>query len=72
LSGLPIGAPSANLFGHVSPTEPIHVFNDFYDQEIAIIDGERCEYGLESTVVKLTENKLSILRQGSFIFEKLK
>lgn len=32
LSGLPIGAPSANLFGHVSPTEPIHVFNDFYDQ----------------------------------------
>jgi L-threonylcarbamoyladenylate synthase len=46
LSKLPIGAPSANLFGHVSPTEPIHVFNDFYDQEVAIIDGERCEYGL--------------------------
>lgn len=39
LSGLPIGAPSANLFGHVSPTEPVHVFNDFYDQEVAVIDG---------------------------------
>jgi L-threonylcarbamoyladenylate synthase len=72
LSGLPIGAPSANLFGHVSPTEPIHVFNDFYDQDVAIIDGERCEYGLESTVVKMTEQKLSVLRQGSFTTEKLK
>lgn len=29
-SGVPIGAPSANLFSHVSPTEPVHVFNDFY------------------------------------------
>lgn len=72
LSGLPIGAPSANLFGHVSPTEPIHVFNDFYDQQVAIIDGERCEYGLESTVVKLAEGGLLILRQGSFTLEKLR
>lgn len=72
LSGLPIGAPSANLFGHVSPTEPIHVFNDFYDQEVAVIDGERCEYGLESTVVKLEEGRLTVLRQGSFTVEKLR
>lgn len=35
----PIGAPSANLFSHVSPTSSVHVFNDFYDQEIAIVDG---------------------------------
>jgi L-threonylcarbamoyladenylate synthase len=38
-SGRPIGAPSANLFSHVSPTSPVHVFNDFYDQEITIVDG---------------------------------
>ena len=28
---VPIAAPSANLFGHVSPTSALHVFNDFYD-----------------------------------------
>ena len=52
-SGVPIGAPSANLFSHVSPTESVHVFNDFYDCDISIIDGERCNYGVESTVIKL-------------------
>lgn len=31
LSGVPIAAPSANLFSHVSPTTSVHVFNDFYD-----------------------------------------
>jgi len=39
-SGLPIAAPSANKFGHVSPTKAEHVYNDFYlDSEVTIIDG---------------------------------
>ena len=39
-SGLPIAAPSANKFGHVSPTKAEHVYNDFYiDSEVYIIDG---------------------------------
>jgi tRNA A37 threonylcarbamoyladenosine synthetase subunit TsaC/SUA5/YrdC len=42
LAGVPVAAPSANLFAHVSPTSPEHVFNDFYDQQVAIIDGGRC------------------------------
>lgn len=42
----PIGAPSANLFGHVSPTTSTHVLNDFFNQNVNIIDGERCEYGI--------------------------
>ena len=54
-SKLPIGAPSANLFAHVSPTSPAHVFNDFYDQDITLVDGDRCEFGVESTVVKIIE-----------------
>jgi len=41
-SKVPIGAPSANLFSHVSPTEPVHVFNDFHDCDISIVDGDRC------------------------------
>mmetsp|Transcript_41333 Transcript_41333/g.39801 ORF Transcript_41333/g.39801 Transcript_41333/m.39801 type:complete len:104 (-) Transcript_41333:550-861(-) len=57
-SGLPIAAPSANKFGHVSPTKPEHVYNDFYkDSEVLIIDGGACSFGIESTVVKLSYEK---------------
>ncbi len=38
-SGCPIGAPSANIFGHVSPSKPIHVFNDLYNKNINLING---------------------------------
>ena len=39
-SGVPIAAPSANKFGHVSPTKAEHVYNDFYlDSEVTILDG---------------------------------
>ena len=39
-SGLPLAAPSANKFGHVSPTKAEHVYNDFHkDSEVYIIDG---------------------------------
>ena len=39
-SGLPLAGPSANKFGHVSPSKAEHVYNDFYrDSEVFIIDG---------------------------------
>ena len=39
-SGLPLAAPSANKFGHVSPTRAEHVYADFAaDSEVYIIDG---------------------------------
>ncbi|KAM3132831.1 hypothetical protein pb186bvf_014979 [Paramecium bursaria] len=71
LSNLPIAAPSANLFTHISPTSPIHVFNDFYDQLVHIIDGPRCQEGIESTIVKPLNNQLQILRLGSLAKDKL-
>ena len=68
-SDRPIAAPSANLFSHVSPTSAIHVFNDLYDKDISIIDGETCSFGIDSTVIKIMEleSKLAvfILRIGS-------
>lgn len=67
----PIGAPSANLFSHVSPTSAVHVLNDFYDQDITIVDGERCEYGVESTVVKIVDGSVEVLREGSLSTKKL-
>ena len=69
-SGLPIAAPSANKFGHVSPSRALHVFDDFNrscDYNVAILDGGPCSFGIESTVLKVCLNTISeftILRQG--------
>lgn len=64
-SGLPVAAPSANKFGHVSPTKAEHVYNDFHkDSEVMIIDGGSCSFGIESTVAKITEGQLIIYRKG--------
>lgn len=54
-SGLPLAAPSANKFGHVSPSKAEHVYSDFHkDSEVFIIDGGACSFGIESTVLKIT------------------
>jgi L-threonylcarbamoyladenylate synthase len=64
-AGVPIAAPSANKFGHVSPTKAEHVYNDFCkDSEVVILDGGACSFGIESTVLKITESELIIIRKG--------
>lgn len=73
----PIAAPSANKFGHVSPTKAEHVYKDFYqDSEVLVIDGGSCSFGIESTVLKVTvtpENRfnLLILRKGGVSIDNL-
>ena len=79
-SGLPVAAPSANKFGHVSPTKAEHVYKDFHkDTDVLIIDGGECDFGIESTVLKLqvseddaTKFKLLILRKGGVSIESLR
>ncbi|MCK6597951.1 MAG: threonylcarbamoyl-AMP synthase [Bdellovibrionaceae bacterium] len=65
---IPLAAPSANLFGHTSPTKAIHVENDFQRKDLLIIDGGDCAVGIESTVLKITPKgqklELCILRKG--------
>ena len=67
-SGVPIAAPSANKFGHVSPTSAAHVFADLCDEDVAILDGGRCRVGIESTVIKVDErcdgDVLVVYRKG--------
>jgi len=70
-SGLPLAAPSANKFGHVSPSRAEHVYSDFHkDSEVFIIDGGSCSFGIESTVLKITYShetqiySLLVLRRG--------
>lgn len=70
-ANLPVAAPSANLFTHISPTSAAHVFNDFYDQRVHIIDAGRSNNGIESTVIKPINNELHILRLGSLARETI-
>ena len=57
-------APSANLFGKVSPTEANHVFNDLGKLVDYILDGGPSEHGVESTIVECIDTP-TILRPGS-------
>ena len=61
-------APSANRFGHVSPTTAQHVQNDLGEYLAAhdgvILDGGPCRVGVESTIVLATHNAPTILRPG--------
>ena len=61
---LPIAAPSANLSGSPSPTTKEHVINDMMGRVDAIICGEKCDVGVESTVIDVTGEIPVILRPG--------
>lgn len=62
---LPVAAPSANLFMHVSPTTAAHVFDDFFDQDLAILDDGQTTLGIESTILKIEDESATFLRLGS-------
>ena len=61
-------APSANLFGQVSPTNATHVLTDLGEYLLAhddgILDGGSCQVGIESTIVLATSNVPRALRPG--------
>jgi L-threonylcarbamoyladenylate synthase len=58
-----VAAPSANLFGRVSPTSAVHVQSEF-GPELLILDGGECEVGIESTIVDCTRGVPVLLRPG--------
>ncbi len=64
-AGVPVAAPSANRSGAPSPTTAQHVLQDMDGRIEMILDGGACEIGLESTVIKLTEDGCVILRPGA-------
>jgi L-threonylcarbamoyladenylate synthase len=59
-----LAAPSANRFGHVSPTTAQHVREEFGDAVQLVLDGGACEVGVESTIVGLTGEHPTLLRPG--------
>ncbi|MBZ5606178.1 MAG: threonylcarbamoyl-AMP synthase [Acidobacteriia bacterium] len=62
-AGVPIAAPSANRFTHLSPTTAQHVRDEFGDA-VEVIDGGPTEVGIESTVVSLVGGQITLLRPG--------
>ena len=71
LSGVPIAAPSANISGKPSPTCFEHVYHDLNGKVDAIIDGGSCDFGVESTIVKLDGQNIQLLRPGAVTVEML-
>ncbi|WP_028883997.1 L-threonylcarbamoyladenylate synthase [Taylorella asinigenitalis] len=62
-----IVAPSANIFGHVSPTKNEHVLSEFPNQkDIFFLEGDSSEIGIESTILDLSREDIGpvLLRPG--------
>lgn len=70
-AGVPIVAPSANLSGEQTGTKIKIIIEEFSDKVDYIIDTGDIESDLTSTVVKVENNKIRILREGKIIKEEL-
>lgn len=64
-AGVPIAAPSANRFGHVSPTTAQHVLDDLGGQIDAVLDGGPTLVGVESTVLDPAPHPMVLYRSGA-------
>ena len=64
-------APSANLFGKVSPTTAQHVLSDLGTSVDCILDGGPSSVGLESTIVECVGDSIAILRPGGISAEQI-
>lgn len=69
--GQPLAAPSANRFGRISPTAAAHVAEELSGRIPLILDGGATEHGIESTVIALCGDGISILRAGPITREAL-
>lgn len=68
----PIAAPSANVSGSVSATNFFDVKDELMGRVDGIIEGEECDFGIESTVIDMTKEVPVILRPGSITYEMIK
>ncbi len=67
----PVAAPSANLSGKPSPTTVEHVIDDLNGKVDMILNGGACTVGLESTIVSIDGDDLTLLRPGAVTPEML-
>lgn len=67
----PLAAPSANMFGRISPTTPHHVLSQLNGRIPYILDGGACAVGVESTIVAFGTAGVKVLREGGVSREEL-
>ena len=66
--GKGVAAPSANRFGHVSPTTATAVIEElaeYLSKEDLVLDGGACAVGVESTIIDCTGLLPRVLRPGA-------
>jgi L-threonylcarbamoyladenylate synthase len=74
VGGKGVAAPSANRFGHVSPTTAQAVqdeIGEYLDPKDLILDGGACNVGVESTIIDCTSDAPRILRPGAITIEMI-
>jgi L-threonylcarbamoyladenylate synthase len=69
--GRGLAAPSANRFGHLSPTRAEHVRAEFGADLPLVLDGGPCKIGIESTIIDLSGERPCVLRPGNIPVEVL-
>lgn len=69
--GKPLAAPSANTSGKVSPTSAQHVAEDLGGKLKLIIDGGAAPVGVESTIVRVEDGVIRLLRPGGIAAEEI-
>ena len=68
VGGKGVAAPSANRFGHVSPTNAADVIAElgqYLSENNIVLDGGACQVGVESTIIDCTSSAPRILRPGA-------
>jgi L-threonylcarbamoyladenylate synthase len=70
-ANLPIAAPSANRFGHTSPTTAQHVLEDLDGRIDLVLDAGPAWCGIESTVIEVREDQTILYRPGTITLEEL-
>lgn len=71
-AGVPVAAPSANVFGHISPTTAEHVLEDLDGKIDAILDAGPAQHGVESTVLDPNQNPMMIYRPGAITAQQIR
>jgi L-threonylcarbamoyladenylate synthase len=70
-ANIPIAAPSANRFGHTSPTTADHVLEDLAGRIEAVLDDGPTQVGIESTVIDVTRKTIIQYRPGAITPEQI-
>jgi L-threonylcarbamoyladenylate synthase len=71
-AGIPVAAPSANVFGHISPTTAEHVLEDLDANIDAVLDAGPTQHGVESTVLDPNQHPMLIYRPGAITSDQIR